>query len=76
MFLLIAEDILFFRPLETTCRAKDVSKVVSTFIATIVYALEKIVGVCIDDGLTMLGSRSEFIAKIKEKPPMRLDLIA
>ena len=27
----------FFRPLETTCRAENVFKVISTFIATIAY---------------------------------------
>ena len=60
---------LFCRPLETICRAKDVFKVVCTFIATIAYLEKKIVDVCIDGGLTMFGFRSEFNAKIKDKTP-------
>ena len=41
-------------------------KVVSTFIATIVW--KKFLDVCIDVSQTMFWSRSEFIAKIKAKP--------
>ena len=54
---------LFYRFLKTTYKAKDVFKTVSTFIAT---TAKKIVGVYIDGGQTMFGSRSEFIAKIKK----------
>ena len=36
---------------------------------------EKFVGVCIDGILAIFGSQSEFIAKIKRKPSMGLDLI-
>ena len=39
------------------------------FITTIVYLGKNFSGVCINGGVTVFGSRSEFIAKIKEKNP-------
>ena len=36
------ENMLFWRSLETTCRAKDVFKIVSTFIATMVFFVENL----------------------------------
>ena len=62
MFILIEMDMLFCRPLETTCKAEDVCnrivyiENVSTFIVIVIYIGEKILGVYIDGDLTTFGS--------------------
>ena len=57
MFVLIEMDMLFCRPLETTCKADVSNRIVyiedvSTFIVIVVYIEEKILGVYIDGDLT------------------------
>ena len=60
---------LFCRPLKTTTEAEDVFQVVSSFFDDKGLQWEKLVGVCKDGVSTMLGSRSGFIARIKQKSP-------
>ena len=60
---------LFCRPLKTTTKAEDVFQVVSSFFDDKGLQWEKLVGVCTDSALTMLGSRSGFIPRIKQKSP-------
>ena len=61
----IEEEMLFCRPLKTTTKAEDVFQVVSLFFDD----KGLLVGVCMDGAPTMLGSRSGFIARIKQKSP-------
>ena len=65
----IEEEMLFCRPLKTTTKAEDVFQVVSSFFYDKGLQWEKLVGVCMDGAPTMLGSRSGFIARIKQKSP-------
>ncbi|XP_076799889.1 protein FAM200C-like [Clavelina lepadiformis] len=65
----IEEEMLFCRPLETTTKAEDVFKVVATYFDNNGIEWEKLVGVCTDGAPAMLGSRSGFIARMKQKSP-------
>ena len=65
----IEEEMLFCRPLKTTTKPEDVFQVVSSFFDDKGLQWEKLVGVCMDGAPTMLGSRSGFIARIKQKSP-------
>ena len=56
-------------PLETTTKADDVLAVVSTFFEENNLSWDRLVGVCTDGAPAMLGSRSGFITKIKQKSP-------
>ena len=56
-------------PLETTSKADDVLAVVSTFFEENNLSWDRLVGVCTDGAPAMLGSRSEFVTKIKQKSP-------
>ena len=68
---------LFCRPVETTCKAEKVLKLYSCLLKQ-QYRLpwEKFVGAYTDGNLTIFRSQSEFIAKMRKKPLMGLDLIA
>lgn len=65
----IEEEMLFCKPLETTTKAEDVFKVVATFFDNNGMKWEKLVGVCTDGAPAMIGSRSGFIARIKQISP-------
>ena len=65
----IKEEMLFCRPLETTTKAEDVFKLVATFFDNNGMKWEKLVGVCTDGAPAMLGSRSGFIARMKQRSP-------
>ena len=58
---------LFCRTLETTTKVEDVLKLVETYFHEKDMKWERLVGVCTDGAPAMLGCRSEFIARIKEK---------
>lgn len=57
----------WFVDLETITKAEAVFQVVATFFGKNGMKLEKIVGVCTDIALAILGSRNGFIAKIKQE---------
>ena len=63
---LIEEEMLFCRPLETTTEA-DVFQVVATCFDNSGTKWEKLVGICTDGALPMLGSRSRLFARINQK---------
>ena len=64
----IKEDMLFCRPLETTCRAENEFKVLPRLLQRLNRLLwKKFVGVYIDNSRTIFESQSKFIAKIKKK---------
>jgi len=65
----IGEEMLFCRPLQTTGKAEDVFQIVATFFDNSGMKWEKLVGVCTDGAPAMIGSRSGFISRIKEKSP-------
>ena len=63
------EEMMLCCPLETTAKAIDVLAVVSTFFEENNLSWDKLVGVCTDGAPAMLGSRSGFVTKIKQKSP-------
>nr|XP_039250101.1 protein ZBED8-like [Styela clava] len=63
----IEEDMLLCKPLETTSKAEDVFKLVAEFFENNELKWDKLVGVCTDGAPAMIGSRSGFIARIKQK---------
>ena len=65
----VEEELLFCRPLKTTPKAEDVLKFVDVYFHEKDMKWKKLVGVCTDDAPVMLGCRSEFIARIKQKNP-------
>ncbi|XP_076806253.1 protein FAM200C-like [Clavelina lepadiformis] len=65
----IEEEMLFCRPLEMTTKVKDVFRVVATFFGNNGIKWEKLVGVCTDGAPAMLGCRSGFISRMKQKSP-------
>ena len=65
----IEEEMLFCRPLETTTKAEDVLELVEAYFHEKDMKWERLVGVCTDGAPAMLGCRSGFIARIKEKNP-------
>ena len=60
---------LFCKPLETTTNAEDVFKLVDAYFYEKDRKWEKLVGVCTDGTPAMLGCRSGFIARLKQKNP-------
>ena len=56
-------------PLETTTKADDILAVVSKLFEENNLSWGKLVGVCTDRAPAMLGSRSGFVTKIKQKSP-------
>jgi len=69
----IEEEMLFYRPLETTTEA-DVFQVVATCFDNSEMKWEKLVGICTDGALAMLRSRSGLVARINQKVPIPLNL--
>ena len=65
----IEEEMLFCRTLETTTKAEDVLKVVDAYFIEKDMNWAKLAGVCTDIAPVMLGYRSGFVAKIKQKNP-------
>ncbi|XP_067931043.1 protein FAM200C-like [Watersipora subatra] len=65
----IEEEFLFFQPLLRTTTTKDVLKVVENFLEKAKLGWEKLISVCTDGALAMLGCRSGFVKQIKQKNP-------
>ena len=65
----LEEEMMLCCPLETTTEADDVLAVVSTFFEENNLSWDRLVSVCTDGAPAMLGSRSGFITKIKQKGP-------
>ena len=65
----IEEEMLFCRLLETTTEAV-VFQVVATCFDNSDMKWEKLVGICTDDALAMLRSRSGLFARINQKVPI------
>ena len=65
----LEEEMMLCCPLETTAKADDVLAVVSTFFEENNLSWDRLVGVCTDEAPAMLGSRSGFVTKIKQKSP-------
>ena len=66
---ILEEEMMLCCPLETTAKADDVLAVVSTFFEENNLSWDRLVGVCTDGAPAMLGSRSGFVTKIKQKSP-------
>ena len=58
---------LFCKSLETTTKAEDVFRVVDAYFHKNGMKWEKLVGVCTDGAPAMLGCRSGFITRVKQK---------
>jgi hypothetical protein len=65
----VEEEFLFCEPLPTTTTAIDVMEYTSNFFDNARFSWDKLVGVCTDGAPAMLGSRSGFISRIKQKNP-------
>ncbi|XP_068204577.1 zinc finger BED domain-containing protein 5-like [Palaemon carinicauda] len=63
----LEEDMLFCCSLESSTTADDVFKAVSGFFQENDISWEKLIGVCTDGAPAMLGTRSGFVTKVKEK---------
>ena len=65
----IEEEMLFCKSLETTTKAEDVFRLVDAYFHKNDMKWEKLVGVCTDGAPAMLGCRSGFITRVKQKNP-------
>nr|XP_039272720.1 protein ZBED8-like [Styela clava] len=65
----IEEKMLFCKPLETNTRAEDVFEAVSAYFDSNAMKWENPVGICTDGAPAMLGSRSGFISRMKQRSP-------
>ena len=65
----IEEEMLFCKSLKTTTRAEDVFKLVDAYFHKNDMKWQKLVGVCTDGAPAMLGCRSGFITRVKQKNP-------
>ncbi|XP_076806902.1 zinc finger BED domain-containing protein 5-like [Clavelina lepadiformis] len=65
----VKEEFLLCNALETTAKAQDVMDTISKFFETEGIQWEKLCGVCTDGAPAMLGSKSGFQMKVKEKSP-------
>ena len=65
----IEEEMLFCKPLKSTTRAIDIFNTVESFFEKNNLKWNKLVGVCTDGAPSMIGARSGFISKIKNKNP-------
>jgi hypothetical protein len=66
----IEEEMLFCKPLKSTTRAIDIFNTVESFFEKNNLKWNKLVGVCTDGAPSMIGARSGFISKIKNKNPL------
>ena len=69
---ILEEEMMLCCPLETTTKADDNLAVVSKLFEENNLSWCKLVGVCTDGAPAMLGSRSGFVTKIKQKCPSAL----
>ena len=65
----VKEEFLYCNVLKTTATAQDVMDSISEFFETEGLQWEKLCGVCTDGTQAMLGSKSGFQMKVKEKSP-------
>ena len=65
----VKEEMLFCHPMETSTTATDIFQAVSNFFQENQLSWDSLVGVCTDGALAMLGLRSGFIKRVKEKVP-------
>uniref|UniRef100_UPI00358FE70F protein FAM200C-like n=1 Tax=Myxine glutinosa TaxID=7769 RepID=UPI00358FE70F len=65
----VKEEMLFCHPLETYTTAADVFEMVSKFFEENRLSWDALVGVCTDGAPAMLGLRSGFVTKVKQKSP-------
>ena len=65
----IEKKMLFCRPLEMTTKAEDVLKLVGAYFQEKNMKCKRLIGVCTNGAPAMLGCRSGFISKIKQKNP-------
>ena len=65
----IEEEMLFCKSLETTTKAEDVFRVVDAYFHKNGMKWEKLVGIFTDGAPAMLGCRSGFITRVKQKNP-------
>ena len=63
----VKEELLYCNELKTTATAQDVMDSISEFFETEGLQWGKLCGVCMDGALAMLGSKSAFQMKVKEK---------
>ena len=67
----VKEEFLLCNALETTAKAQDVMDTISKFFETEGLQWEKLCGVCTDGAPAMLGSKSGFQMKVKEKSQVK-----
>ena len=65
----IEEEMLFCKSLETTTKAENVFRLVDAYFHKNDMKWEKLFGVCTDGAPAMLGCRSGFITRVKQKNP-------
>ncbi|XP_068214344.1 protein FAM200C-like [Palaemon carinicauda] len=65
----IKEEILFCCPMESCTTAEAIFKVTSDFFKENKLSWDSLIGVCTDGAPAMVGLRSGFITKVKEKNP-------
>ena len=63
----INEEFLFCQPLETTSKAVDVFQMLIDFFDKTELSWNKLVGVCTDGALAMIGANSGLISLVKQK---------
>nr|XP_039258064.1 protein ZBED8-like [Styela clava] len=68
----IEEEMLFCKPLETTTKAEDVFKAVAAYFDSNAIKWENLVGICTDGAPAMLGSRSGFVSRMKQRSPIAI----
>ncbi|XP_039258064.2 protein FAM200C-like [Styela clava] len=68
----IEEEMLFCKPLETTTKAEDVFEAVAAYFDSNAIKWENIVGICTDGAPAMLGSRSGFVSRMKQRSPIAI----
>ena len=66
---IVKEEMLFCQPLESHTKSADIFNAVSKFFQENQLSWESLVGVCTDGTPAMLGLRSGFIARVKDKNP-------
>ena len=59
---------LFCRLIDTTTKAEEMFKLVASYFDGKGIQWEKLIGICTVDAPTMLGSQSDFVTRIAEKP--------
>ena len=63
------EEMLFCHPMESRTTSADIFNIVSNFFEENQLSWESLVGVCTDGAPAMLGLRSGFVKRVKEKNP-------